>query len=225
MNVLVISHGPEITPGWLDDACRQADATLIRLDFSRGDALPGERSDKVIVLGGHMGAYEDETYPWLSVEKALLRSVLAADTPLLGVCLGSQLLAEVIGGKARRAPTTEIGLLQVDRTAAGRTDSTLAAISGPVVVWHQDTFDLPAGTDVLAATPDYPHAFRYGSALGVQFHPEVTPPMWDDWIGVAGTEDLVHAGLDPDLFRTSLRKQAGRLREQAVAFFTAWLDE
>ncbi|NNL69455.1 MAG: glutamine amidotransferase [Acidimicrobiia bacterium] len=225
MNVLVLAHGPEITPGWLTEALAEVEADPTIVDLGAGDAIPDGAWDRIVVLGGHMGAYDTAEHPWLDIEKAFLSDQLAADTPLLGVCLGSQLLAEVAGGAAYRAPTTEAGLLTVQPTVTGAADPTLSAIDGPVVVWHHDTFDLPPEAELLAATADYPHAFRVGSALGVQFHPEVTPAMWQDWVAAAGTDELVASGIDPDDMARRISEEAPRLRRQAVRFFSTWLEE
>ena len=225
MRVLVVSHGKEITRGWLEDALTAVDANYRVIDPSRGDPMPPGEWDKVILLGGHMGAYEVDAYPWLMAEKDFIKLQLETGTSVLGVCLGAQLVADVIGGRAFRAKDTEAGMLTIQRTEAGRIDPVLSAIDGPVVSWHHDTFDLPPEAELLAHTDDYPHAFRYGSALGVQFHPEVTPGMFRGWVAMAGPEELEEAGLDPVAFAGDLDVQAGRLRHQAVDFFRTWLEE
>ncbi len=164
-------------------------------------------------------------YPWLVGEKKCIRQNLEANTPVLGICLDSQLIADVIGGRAYQAADTEVGLVSLDMTPDGATDFSLAEITGPVAAWHGDTFDLPPDARVLARTDGYPHAFRYGSALGVQFHPEVTPELWEVWTDQEGTDDLSEAGLDPSAFQGELDDDRERLRSQAVAFFRAWLNE
>jgi GMP synthase (glutamine-hydrolysing) len=158
-------------------------------------------------------------------EKDFIKGQLAAETPVLGVCLGSQLIADAIGGRAYLGSGTEVGFITLQRTEAGASDSTVAALDGSVVAWHQDTFDLPADAEVLAFTGAYPHAYRHGSALGVQAHPELTPEMWAGWMAEEGAGDLEKAGIDPAEFNQRLADESDRLRNQAVAFFRAWLEE
>lgn len=225
MRVLVIAHGEEIQPGWLSDALDEVGAEATVVDVTRSGGLPADNFDRVVVLGGDMGAYDEDEYPWLVGEKAFLSEALAAETPVLGVCLGSQLIADVIGGRAYRAETPEVGLVSLGLTPDGESDPTLGEISGPVAAWHHDTFDLPPSALVLATTDSYPHAFRYGSALGVQFHPEVTPELWKEWTDRIGTSELSNAGLDPEAFHTRLVEDSDRLRKQAIAFFRSWLEE
>jgi len=225
VNVLVVAHGRLVTPGWLRDALEEISADHTILDFSRGDPLPMGGWDKVVLMGGHMGAYEVTDHPWLVIEKEFIRTQLAEETPVLGVCLGAQLLADVVGGRAFPSTGTEVGFITLQRTEAGETDAVVTAIDGPVVTWHHDTFELPPEAELLAFTSDYPHAFRYGSAFGVQFHPELTPEMWSSWMSTFGTDDLVEAGLHPDEFASRLANESGRLRNQAVTFFRTWLEE
>ena len=146
MKVLVIAHGAEIQPGWLADALDEVEAEATEateVDLAQGGELPDDRFDKVVVLGGHMGAYDEAEHPWLVGEKNYIRQNLDANTPVLGICLGSQLIADVIGGRAYQAADTEVGLVSLDMTPDGAADSSLGEITGPVAAWHGDTFDLP----------------------------------------------------------------------------------
>lgn len=225
MKVLVFVHGPLVTPGWLGDALEELAADTTVVDLSLGDPVPEGDWDKVVVMGGHMGAYETDKHPWLVAEKHFLKEQLEQGTPVLGVCLGSQLLADVIGGRAHLGNGREVGFLELDRTDTGEADTTMAALDGTVVAYHQDTFELPEEAELLAFTVRYPHAFRYGSAMGVQSHPELTPEMWDSWMTTYGTGALTAAGLDPQEFADRLAGEADRLRSQAVVFFRSWLQE
>lgn len=225
MKVLVIAHGEEIRLGWLTDALDEVGAEATLIDLAQGDQLPSQEFDRVVVLGGHMGAYDEAEYPWLTEEKVFIGETLKADTPVLGVCLGSQLIADVIGGRAYKAADVEVGLVSLDVTHAGAADASIREITGSVAAWHGDTFDLPPEAEILARTERHPHAFRFGSALGVQFHPEVTPEMWKVWTEKVGTDELSEAGIDPVAFQEELHGERERLRKQAVAFFSSWLTE
>lgn len=225
MRVLIVAHGEEIAPGWLADALAEVGADHEIVDPSRGDAIPSDDSDKVIVLGGHMGAYDVEDLPWLADEKAFIKEKMADGTPLLGVCLGAQLIADVGGGRAFHSDRTEAGMVTIRPIGAGSADPVLATIDGPVVAWHHDTFELPPEAELLGVTDDYPHAFRLGNTFGVQFHPEVTPEMFRTWASLAAPGELEGAGVDPESFSRDLEADADRLRRQAVAFFRTWLEE
>jgi GMP synthase (glutamine-hydrolysing) len=161
-------------------------ARIRRVEVDAGESLPDWRPfDVIVVMGGPMGAYEDEAHPWLVPERALLRAAAAAGTACFGVCLGAQLLAASVGGRAYPGPTPEIGVLEVELTAAGRADPVMSVLSSPFVAlqWHGDTFDLPADAAVLASSAAYPRqAFRWRNSIGVQFHAEVTPAMAEAWV-------------------------------------------
>ena len=122
-------------------------ARIRRVEVDAGESLPDWRPfDVIVVMGGPMGAYEDEAYPWLVPERALLRAAATAGTACFGVCLGAQLLAASVGGRAYPGPTPEIGVLEVELTAAGRADPVMSVLSSPFLAlqWHGDTFDPPA---------------------------------------------------------------------------------
>lgn len=159
----------------------------------------------VIVLGGHMAAWDDEAAPWLPATRRLLRTAVQDRVPALGICLGAQLLALATGGQVRRGQSgPEIGLRQVELLACAAQDRLLGGV--PVdersrfrsVQWHRDAITLPPDAVPLAVGALYPHqAFRVGEcAWAVQFHPEVTLHDFDAWVA-DGAEDLRVAGMEP----------------------------
>ncbi len=191
--VLVLTHVPHEGPGLI---AAGIDGPL-RIRTVLHDAEPRlpalDEVSGVVVMGGPMDA-DDERFPGLVVERRLLADAVDADVPVLGVCLGMQVLALALGSRLHLRHGTEIGFAPVDVVAE---DLVLGALGDrPTVLhWHSDAVDLPAGATLLASTPTTPvQAFRAGSALGLQFHPEVTASMLDLWLG---TPDMT-AALDPD---------------------------
>jgi GMP synthase (glutamine-hydrolysing) len=162
----------------------------IRFDYVDAESLPNERpADRVgslIVLGGPMGAYEVDRHPHLRTVIDLIRDFLAAGRPVLGICLGGQLLAAAAGARVYPGEHgKEIGWAPVQLTGAGVNDPLWAGFpeSFHTFHWHGDTFDLPADAELLARTERYVQAFRLGPvAYGVQFHPEVVPAQLESWI-------------------------------------------
>jgi GMP synthase-like glutamine amidotransferase len=139
----------------------------------------------LIVMGGPMGVYEADQYPFLHDVCRLIADVVRRKRPVLGVCLGAQLLASALGGRVYKGPAQEIGFGSVELTAEAGQDPIFRALSGsiPVFHWHGDTFDLPENALLLAKNANYEHqAFRFGeNAYGLQFHVEVDLGTWKEW--------------------------------------------
>jgi GMP synthase (glutamine-hydrolysing) len=165
-------------------------------------------TDLVIVLGGPIGVYEEDQYPFLHDEIAALRKRLAAGRPTLGICLGMQLIAKALGAAVAPGPRKEIGWGPIALSEAGKA-SVLAPFAGvPVLHWHGDNTDLPAGATGLASTEACPvQAFATGRAiLALQFHIEADPARIEQWL-VGHTVELGKAGIDP----CDIRRQAAEI--------------
>ncbi len=183
--------------------------------------------DLVVVLGGPIGAYEEEIYPFLAAEIALIERRLARRQAVLGICLGSQLMARALAARVYPGTGKEIGWAPLALTEAGR-DSALAPFAGraPVLHWHGDTFDLPAGATHLAATERYRHqAFlwqRHGLAL--QFHLEVAAPGLERWYIGHACEIAATPGLSVPVLRAESEHWAPALAPLAARAVATWLD-
>lgn len=183
-----------------------------------------ESFDRVVTLGGEMGAYQDDLHAWMPAEKKWLAGLVADDVPVLGVCLGSQLLAAALGGTAFPAKHPEADVIDLILTEEGEEDSAMQPLGRRVFSLHQDTFNPPPGSTLLARSSLYPQAFRLGSALAVQFHPDADLDLAKRW----GKEDwslLPKAGVDYDTYSQHLDEADGELDTRSRAFFRSWLEE
>jgi GMP synthase (glutamine-hydrolysing) len=149
-----------------------------------GGEAPGS-ADAILVLGGAMHPDEEHAYPWLARELRFLAEALERGVPVLGVCLGAQLLARAAGAPVLRSAEPEVGWHPVELTAPGAADPVLSALPGrfEAFQWHHYTYGLPAGAEELARSAVCTQAFRLGSAVGIQFHAEVTGGMIESWLG------------------------------------------
>src|SRR6202165_2759774 len=189
--VLCVRNDPDDTLGITAAVLGEAGVPLVRLDaFEAEVRWPDlEEIGGLIVFGGEMNVDETERHPYLLTQRELLRRAVDAGLPVLGICLGAQMLARAFDAPVYRAPVRELGFKPVRVTDLGQRDALLGAFqSGDrVFQWHEDTFDLPAGADLLVAGDDVPiQAFRLGgNAWGVQFHFEVDADGLEAWLRVA----------------------------------------
>ena len=183
-------------------------------------------ADLAVILGGPIGAYQEDVYPFLADEKVLVASRLASGRPLLGICLGAQLMASALDARVYPGTAKEIGWGQVDLTPAGLSGPLAELASAPVLHWHGDTFDLPRGSDLLAFSSITPHqAFRPGPGqLGLQFHAEMDAALMETWL-VGHCCELAVNGFDPCRIREDAQKLGAQARAAGLAFMRRWLAE
>ncbi len=229
--LLVLQHIACEPPAAFEDELRSRGLDLVRVELDEGDPLPDWREfPAIVVMGGPMGAYEDEQHPWLVAEKRLLREAVDADVPVWGVCLGAQLLAAALGARVYKGEQPEVGFLPVELPDAAADDPVFrsAPRSFPTLQWHGDTFDLPAGATLLASSTAYPNqAFRVGRSYGLQFHVEVPLELAEEWGGVPAYAESLEATLGPGALGRLLaevEEHASVTVPLARRLFGGWLE-
>jgi len=173
----------------------------LRIDHAVTDAAwvpPALASfDVVVSLGSEFAAYDDSV-PFVRAELDLFHRAIEEDVAVLGICFGGQLLARALGAKVWRSDRAEVGWYDVELLMPG------ALAKGPWFQWHFDTFEVPTGASLLAQSDVGPQAFRVGPHLGVQFHPEVTESIMEEWVDVYPHE-LREVGVDPEALMAQTR--------------------
>jgi GMP synthase (glutamine-hydrolysing) len=185
-------------------------------------------ADLAIVLGGPIGVYETDDYPFLTSEIALIEYRLSRDLPTLGICLGSQLMARALGSRVFKGHVKEIGWSNVEVTDAG-VAFCLGALQdqdAAVLHWHGDSFDLPQGATRLASNENYENqAFAYGvNALALQFHLEAEPWQLEEWF-VGHAVELAAAKVSIADLRAATQQHQEALAIRADRVFTSWLRQ
>jgi GMP synthase-like glutamine amidotransferase len=230
VRVLAISHQADAGPGVFAEVARERGDELDEWVLPEGGTAPADPPsyDAVMVFGGSMHADQEANHPWLAGEKTLLRELLDAGVPLLGVCLGSQLVAEAAGAPAEPAPQPEIGWLEVELTAEGASDPLLAPLAPSFTAfqWHSYRSPLPPGAVALARSPVALQAYRAGERTwGIQFHAEVTERDAIGWTARHEEDpEAVEIGLDPDELMGSIREQIKGWNDVGRALCGRFLD-
>lgn len=234
--ILVFQHVAVEPLGSLLPLLRSYGLRIRYVNFEREpDADPKiDGYDGLIVLGGPMSARDDVGHPHLAREVASIDAALDRGTPVLGICLGAQLLARALGAPVRRAEVQEIGWHDVLPTEAGRVDPVFSSFAATesVFQWHTDTFDLPDGAVHLArgaATGCANQAFRFGDrAYGLQFHLEANAALIERWLNTpAHVAEIEAQGarLDAEAIRRETRERISRSLQLADETFGHFLDQ
>jgi len=220
--ILIIKHINIEGPGTLGEFLRETKRKTKIVELNNNGILPSlDECEAVISLGGPMNVYEEEKYPFLKDEHNFLCEAVEREIPILGICLGAQLLAKACQAKVNKAKHKEIGWYDVELSSDGRRDPLFAGLPEQLNVfqWHEDTFDIPAGAVRLAESSAHLNqAFRFGkNAYGLQFHIEVTPPIIESWIKAYVKRGS--AGIDTKkILREAKEKKAGLKRQAGVIY-------
>ena len=217
LRALIVQHEQPTPPGRIRDwlAEHEAEVDVLRIDEETRTPDPRDY-DLMVSLGSEFAAYND-SIPFIQRETELIRAAASSDVPILGVCFGGQLMARALGGKSFRADRSEIGWLSV------RTNDPDLVPDGPWFNWHFDTFSLPPGARLIADTEVGPQAYVIGRNLGLQFHPEVTPQIMDNWVR-AYRHELDAEGVDPDALLEETKQRAPQARKTTERLLNNFLD-
>jgi GMP synthase (glutamine-hydrolysing) len=216
MHVLIVKNISGEGPGTIEDHLRRKLIPYSLIDLSIGDVVPQiDAFTHLVILGGPMAVYEMHEFPYLVGEAELIHAAISANKHIMGVCLGAQMLAHVLGARVYPAPCKEIGWYEVTLSEEGMSDPLLSSLAlsdrpvAQVFQWHGDTFDLPEGSLRLSSSDLCANqAFRYGDRVyGLQFHIEVTPAIVRDWLVHEQGIDHASVSLDSErLFDSYLQR-------------------
>jgi len=202
VNVLAVVHGANCPPGAFRTELERRGHDVDEWSLAWGSPPPRPIDDygAVMIFGGSMHADQDDHHPWLRDEQLFLQRLLDLHMPLLGVCLGSQLIAKAAHAPVGALETPEVGWIDIELTEEAADDPVFSALPErfSAFQWHFYGFDVPAGAVELARSDGCAQAFRLGEvAWGVQFHPEITRPILETWLAeadeIAGAEEFLAA--------------------------------
>lgn len=230
--LLVFQHVPHEILGTLDPLFRSFAFRIRYVNFGRDpEARPSlEGYQGLVVLGGPMNVDETDRYPHLAAEVEMVRRAIEGGMPVLGICLGAQIIARALGARVSRSPAKEIGWYEVTPTEAGRTDPVLGHLraSETIFQWHGDMFEIPSAAVHLARSRGCPNqAFRWGERVyGLQFHLEVDERMIERWLRVPANLEEIAASdgtIDLERIRAETPLYVERTKELADAVFSSFV--
>jgi GMP synthase-like glutamine amidotransferase len=213
MRILAIVNETEAGPGVFGQSAREAGHEVVEWAAHTGSTPPPlEGLGAAMVLGGAMNVDEEDAHPWLRGEKRAIADLAKAGTPIIGVCLGAQMVAEVLGGSAARASRPEIGWHDVEMTAAAADDPVLGALPPrfEAFQWHSYAATPPEGAATLATSPVSVQGYRVDDRVwGIQFHAEVTMASIEEWVAEANDPDAERIAIDGDALLAETREKIG----------------
>jgi len=231
--LLVFQHVPYEVLGKLDPMLRGAGFRIRYVNFGRDpDATPDvSKYDAMVILGGPMNVGQTDAYPHLKTEIQCIRDAIEQEMPILGICLGAQLIAAALGADVYANPVKEIGWYDVTPTQEGLRDPVVKHLAGheQIFQWHGDTFAIPRGAVHLASSPHCPNqAFRFGEKIyGFQFHLEVDRPMVERWFTIPNMiEEATNAEQvdEPEQILKQTRKHIAASEELGEQTFNAFIE-
>ena len=209
---IAIINDSEVTTGSLPNDIISINAWEVNWDLLSFD-------DSYIVLGGHMGSYDDEKFSYLQAEKLWLKKAINEDTKILGICLGSQLIADAMGGKAYLSEKIEFGFKNLDFLIE---DTLFEDFKNTKVFsWHRDTFDIPPGATLVAKT-EFPQIYIIKNTTALQFHPEIKTDLFKIWYD----SDLSKQELESYDVQSEvqyLNNNSQQLEQSMINFYSKWI--
>lgn len=231
--LLVFQHVAHEILGTLDPLLKKSAFRIKYVNFGRDNYSIPEVSgyDGLIVLGGPMNVDQVKDYPYLKEEIAAIERALVSDMPVLGICLGSQLVAKALGAKVRRNPVKEIGWYDVVPTDKGTEDPLISNFdkTEKIFQWHGDTFELPGGSELLATSEFCTNqAYRYGEKVyGFQFHLEVDSKMIERWLTIPGNVAEIkelNGQIDPERIKAETPEYIDNLHDLSDRTFSKFIN-
>ena len=209
---IAIINDSEVTTGSLPNDIISINAWEVNWDLLSFD-------DSYIVLGGHMGSYDDEKFSYLQAEKLWLKKAINENTKILGICLGSQLIADAMGGKAYLSEKIEFGFKNLDFLIE---DTLFEDFKNTKVFsWHRDTFDIPPGATLVAKT-EFPQIYIIKNTTALQFHPEIKTDLFEAWYD----SDLSKQELESYDVQSEVRylnNNSQQLEHSMINFYSKWI--
>ena len=227
--IAIFRHLPHEGAGYLAEFLAERDIPMQLIAIDAGDAIPTRASDYagLVFMGGNMSVNDD--LPWIPQSLALIRDAVAHDVPVLGHCLGAQLLSKALGGQVTLNPVKEIGWGEVQVADSDTARVWFGDITAfPAFHWHGETFSLPAGAELILSSAYCSHqAYAVGAHLGLQCHVEMTEAMIEVWC-IEGREEILSSLRSPavqsvDMMRSGKTIHLSNLRRVADLLYSNWL--